>query len=127
MRLFGHKKYVQTVTYIFFLLYVYIFAPVPQHSELNLKIITMIEDQFKQELKALITEAIQSAMSSASQSHNTKPKHFSKQQAAEELRCSVGMIDKLLIAGRLEKVKLGTKVLIPAESIADILENKKKG
>jgi len=87
----------------------------------------MIEDQFKKELKALITEAIQSAMSSASQSHNTQPKYFNKKQAAEELRCGVSMIDKLLMAGKLEKVKLGTKVLIPAESIAYILENKKKG
>ena len=87
----------------------------------------MIEDQFKQELKVLIIEAIQSAMTSGLENQNNKPKHFNKQQAANELRCSVAMIDKLLMAGRLEKVKLGTKVLIPAVSINDILENKKKG
>lgn len=55
----------------------------------------------------------------------TEKKHFTKREAATELSCSVPMIDKLIQQGRLDKVKIGAKVLIPSESIDGILNNKK--
>ncbi len=51
--------------------------------------------------------------------------HFTKREAAAELSCSVPMIDKLIQQGRLDKVKVGAKVLIPREGIERILNNKK--
>lgn len=51
--------------------------------------------------------------------------HFTKREAASELSCSVPMIDKLIQQGRLDKVKVGAKVLIPREGIERILNNKK--
>lgn len=51
--------------------------------------------------------------------------HFTKREAAAELSCSVPMIDKLIQQGRLDKVKVGAKVLIPREGIERILSNKK--
>ncbi len=50
--------------------------------------------------------------------------HFTKKGAAAELSCSVPMIDKLLQQGRLDKIKVGVKVLIPREGIERILSNK---
>ncbi|MBK8516474.1 MAG: excisionase family DNA-binding protein [Saprospiraceae bacterium] len=53
--------------------------------------------------------------------------HFTKREAAAELSCSVPMIDKLIQQGRLDKVKVGAKVLIPREGIERILALTKKG
>lgn len=50
--------------------------------------------------------------------------HFTKREAAAELSCSVPMIDKLIQQGRLDKVKVGAKVLIPREGIERILNKK---
>jgi excisionase family DNA binding protein len=55
----------------------------------------------------------------------TDKAHFTKREAAAELSCSVPMIDKLIQQGRLDKVKVGAKVLIPREGIERILSNKK--
>jgi len=51
--------------------------------------------------------------------------YFTKREAAAELSCSVPMIDKLIQQGRLDKVKVGAKVLIPREGIERILNHKK--
>jgi excisionase family DNA binding protein len=55
----------------------------------------------------------------------TDKNHFTKREAAAEMSCSVPMIDKLIQQGRLDKVKVGAKVLIPREGIERILNNKK--
>jgi len=51
--------------------------------------------------------------------------NLTKREAANELSCSIPMIDKLVQSGRLEKIKIGAKVLIPRTSIEKILSNKK--
>lgn len=55
----------------------------------------------------------------------TDKNHLTKREAATELSCSVPMIDKLIQQSRLDKVKVGAKVLIPREGIERILNNKK--
>jgi len=58
--------------------------------------------------------------------HNEPHKaNITKREAANELLCSIPMIDKLLQSGRLEKIKVGAKVLIPRSSIDKILKSKK--
>jgi excisionase family DNA binding protein len=49
--------------------------------------------------------------------NDTATKYIDKKLAAKEIGVSVPMIDKLLINGRLEKIKVGAKVLITRESI----------
>lgn len=50
--------------------------------------------------------------------------NLTKREAANELSCSIPMIDKLVQSGRLEKIKIGAKVLIPITSIEKILAKK---
>lgn len=58
-----------------------------------------------------------------SQSNNNIQKFlYTKREAANELSCSVPMIDKLIQQGRLDKIKVGAKVLIPNDSIENIKE-----
>ena len=78
-------------------------------------------------LANLITDTIYGALSDYTERNPLKSEksNFTKREAAAELSCSVPMIDKLIQQGRLDKVKLGAKVLIPKESIDRILNNKK--
>jgi excisionase family DNA binding protein len=75
----------------------------------------LIEKVFKKSLEKSTVETIPMILKA----------HFTKREAAAELSCSVPMIDKLIQQGRLDKVKVGTKVLIPREGIERILSNKK--
>lgn len=82
------------------------------------------------ELENLIEKVVEKVVKkSLETSTKEKPKlikdHVTKREAAFELSCSVPMIDKLIQQGRLDKVKVGAKVLIPREGIERILNNKK--
>jgi len=80
------------------------------------------------ELENLVERAIKKQIDSICLSKiDVAPKqHYTKREAAAELSCSVPMIDKLIQQGRLEKIKVGAKVLIPREGINRILSNKKR-
>ena len=81
----------------------------------------------RKELTSLITDTIYDALSIYTERNPLKSEknNFTKREAAAELSCSVPMIDKLIQQGRLDKVKVGAKVLIPREGIERILNNKK--
>lgn len=81
----------------------------------------------KKELGSLILDYVFAAFESYTDKKDVElPKaNLTKREAAEALSCSVPMVDKLLQSGRLEKIKLGAKVLIPRTSIDRILSNKK--
>ena len=81
----------------------------------------------RKELTNLITGTIFEALSAYTERNPLKSErqNFTKREAAAELSCSVPMIDKLIQQGRLDKVKVGAKVLIPREGIERILSNKK--
>lgn len=80
----------------------------------------------KKELGGLILDYVFAAFDSYTEKKEIAlPKaNLTKKEAAELLSCSVPMIDKLLQQGRLEKIKVGAKVLIPRQSIDRILSNK---
>lgn len=80
------------------------------------------------ELENLIEKVFKKSLENSVSEFTTLPSsknHFTKREAAAELSCSVPMIDKLIQQGRLDKVKVGAKVLIPREGIERILNNKK--
>jgi len=81
----------------------------------------------KKELSSLMIETVFAAFESYTNKKSVElPKaNLTKREAADELSCSVPMIDKLVQSGRLEKIKIGAKVLIPRTSIEKILSNKK--
>jgi excisionase family DNA binding protein len=70
---------------------------------------------------------IESLLEDIRESKNTlttsQKTHFTKREAASELSCSVPMIDKLIQQGRLDKIKVGAKVLIGRDCIDRILDN----
>jgi len=79
------------------------------------------------ELETLIKNAVNNSLTEHAilEKPTATKKHFTKREAAKELSCSIPMIDKLIQQGRLDKVKVGAKVLIPKEGIDKILSNKK--
>ncbi len=81
----------------------------------------------RKELTILITDTIHDAFNIYTERNPLKSEksNYNKREAAAELSCSVPMIDKLIQQGRLDKVKVGAKVLIPREGIERILNNKK--
>lgn len=81
----------------------------------------------RSELKEIICDTIYNALSDYTERNPLKSErlNYTKREAAAELSCSVPMIDKLIQQGRLEKIKVGAKVLIPREGIDRILSNKK--
>jgi excisionase family DNA binding protein len=81
----------------------------------------------KKELSGLILDYVFAAFESYTDKRSVElPKaNLTKREAANELSCGVAMIDKLVRSGRLEKIKVGAKVLIPRTSIDRILSNKK--
>lgn len=81
----------------------------------------------RKELTSLITDTIYNALSDYTERNPLKSEksNYTKREAAAELSCSVPMIDKLIQQGRLDKIKVGAKVLIPRDSIERILYVKK--
>lgn len=79
------------------------------------------------ELKEFISDTIYNALSNYTERNPLKSEklNYTKKEAAHELSCSVPMVDKLIQQGRLDKVKVGAKVLIPKDGINRILSNKK--
>ena len=79
------------------------------------------------ELEMLIESILMKSISEwvTPQKNLKQSTHFTKREASSELSCSIPMIDKLIQQGRLDKVKVGAKVLIPREGIERILNNKK--
>lgn len=80
------------------------------------------------ELENIVERAMKKQIENICLTHlETKVKqNYTKREAAAELSCSVPMIDKLIQQGRLDKIKVGAKVLIPKEGINRILSNKKR-
>ena len=80
------------------------------------------------ELENLIEKVFQRQLETFSNlpTESSSKQNYTKREAAAELSCSVPMIDKLIQQGRLDKIKVGAKVLIPKEGINRILSNKKR-
>ncbi|MFI4854808.1 MAG: helix-turn-helix domain-containing protein [Phycisphaerales bacterium JB065] len=60
-------------------------------------------------------------------SDNETPQLFTREEAADLLRCSVRHLDALRSQGKLRNLRLGSRVLIPMSEIRRLIENSMGG
>ena len=86
-----------------------------------------IIEPLKVEIKQFIDESIQRAFEKYSLTSPSKEekKYYTKRESAKYLNCSIPMIDKLIRQEKLNKCKVGAKVVILKDDLDNLLSNKK--
>lgn len=94
-----------------------------------------MEDLFKlgflelfksQEFENIITDAVAKAIANKQPLSDPEPKFYTRYDAKRILRVSLPTIDKMIHNGELPAKQLGTRYLIPAESLEKALTTPRK-